>query len=838
MNKNTLKVLIALSSIFTVLLAGCTDSKKPIDSTDKEDKPAWVTDPGLYVDPFIGTSGGDNFREAGNTVPGAVMPAGMLSFGPEVTFTEEMLKNERFDKIVKQKKLRVPVSAGGYNWDAQRIKGFSLTRLSGTGCLGASGDIPFLPFTGDITSSPDSDYLDSYYSASFSHDDEIARPGYYQVGLGNGVNVELAATNRTGIARFVYPKNETARLLVRTSYSQLGSGDAYTKVDIEKGEISGYVTSGNFCGYLGEFNRRDYYTLYFVAKFDNKITASGGWQDDKLLVKANEVTGGMPYGEEGIPPLGKGSGMWIDLDTEQDNEVNMKVAISYVSIDNARLNLAAEQTAEDTLDTVKEKSYAAWNDVLSKVRVVSSDTEQLTTFYTALYHTQFHPNIFSDVNGEYAGFDQKPHQIKGKQKAQYANFSGWDVYRSQLQLVSMIDSQRGSDIAQSLFNQSEQYNGVWDRWTHNNGPTGVMSGDPSTIAIANFVAFGSDDFDVNAAYQSLTKAARTPTTLDLSNEGCPIFCRGQKPSLDQWLSFNYISDKSNSWEGASETLEQVSADFALSQLAEKLDKPVDHNEFLTRSGYWRNLYNENATDSEGYVQGRLPDGSWKPDFDPASEHLLVEGSSRQYTWMIPFDGKGLLEQMGGVTKAATRLDNFFKDPEGEWTLQRSGGGSADVSNQPSINSPFMYLFTDEPHKTPLTVRKTMKQLWHSRVDGIPGQDDLGQMSSWYVFSALGLYPLYPGNADMVLSSPSFSQAEIQLDSGIIRINAPDASAENVYVTNLHINGGQTFNSWIDRNWVDAGITLDFELNKSPNMQWGIGKENQPPSYSLPVHLKK
>jgi predicted alpha-1,2-mannosidase len=786
-------------------------------------------EPAAHVNPFIGTSGGENFRHAGNTVPGAVMPFGMLSFGPETAFTEDLLENARFRKMVVEKSLRVPVSAGGYNWAASRIKGFSLTRLSGTGCLGASGDIPFLPFIAEITHSPDTDKMDRYYSVGFSHTEESARPGYYRVLLDNGVDVQLTATERTGIARLTYPPNETAGLLVRAAYSQLGSGDAYSQVDMEKGEVTGYVTSGNFCGYLGDFNRRDYYTLYFVAHLDHQILASGAWQDDQLRPGATEARGGMPYGDEGVPPLGKGSGVWLELDTSSDRVVNLKVAISYVSIENARLNLATEQTDSDTLESVSQRAYQAWNDSLSKIRVRSENEDLLTTFYSALYHTQFHPNLFSDVNGEYAGFDGAIHKTSRGQTAQYANFSGWDVYRSQLQLLAMLHRERANDIAQSLLNQAVQNGGVWDRWTHNSGPTGVMSGDPSTIAMAGFVAFGADDFEVKKAYDSLVRAARHPTELDLSNEGCPVFCRGQRASLDQWLDLGYISDLSNSWEGASETLEQASADFALSQLALHLGETDDHREFLARSGNWRNLFNPEATEDRGYIQGRLPDGSWKAGFDPADEALFVEGSPSQYLWMIPFDGVGLTDLLGGSQKTVERLDHLFKTTDGDWALTRAGGAHADLSNQPSINSPFMYLFTEEPSRTSLTVRKTLEQLWHHGPNGIPGQDDLGQMSSWYVFTALGLYPLFPGNADLVLSSPLFEDSEIQLANGVIRIHA-EGAADKIYVHSVNVDGRTSLASWLDRSWLEDGMSLDMTLSSEPNPDWGRGPKNRPSSY--------
>ena len=428
-------------------------------------------------------------------------------------------------------------------------------------------------------------------------------PGYYQVGLDSGIDVKLAATTRTGIAQFTFDNPEHAKLIFRTAYSQLGSGDAYTHVDTEKGEITGYVTSGNFCGYLGEYNRRDYYTLHFVAKIDADISGSGAYVDDKVSPGANSSKGGMGYGETGVPEWGKGSGLWVDLDIKKQQTVTMRVGISYVSLDNARENLTKEQNAK-SFAQIRQDAYQGWNDALGRVKVKSNNQDLLTTFYTALFHSQFHPNVFSDVNGQYRGFDQAVHQISDKQTAQYANFSGWDVYRSQLQLLSLTHPQVGSDIAQSLLNQADQFNGIWDRWTHNNGPTGVMSGDPSTIAIANFKAFGADKFDVKSAYTSLYKAATTPTEYDLSNVGCPVFCRGQKPSLDEWLKLNYLSDQSNSWEGASETLEQASADFALSQLANRLGFTSHSQKMLTRAGFWKNLYNENATETLGYIQGR------------------------------------------------------------------------------------------------------------------------------------------------------------------------------------------------------------------------------------------
>ncbi|MCO7188588.1 MULTISPECIES: GH92 family glycosyl hydrolase [unclassified Pseudoalteromonas] len=830
MNQNKPARHLALAALASAILVACgqapnTADKNAIQNVNMQSN--YVSDVVSYVDPLIGTKGPFNHRQAGNVSPGALVPFGMFNFGPEHAYTEDLLaESEGIAKKILEEKKRVPVSPGGYNYQASRVKGFSFTRLSGTGCLGASGDIPVMPFTKDMTFSPATDPINAYYSAGFSHENETATPGYYQVGLDNGVNVELAATTRTGIANFTFEEADNAKLLFRTAYSQLGSGDAYVKVNASKGEITGYVTSGNFCGYLGEYNRRDYYTLHFVAKLDKPISGSGAWKDAEVFAGQNSSQGGMGYGENGWPDIGKGSGVWVDLDINSAETVQMRVGISYVSLDNARENLQKEQS-EQSFAQVRQNAQNAWEEELSKVSVESDDTSKLSVFYTALYHSLYHPNVFSDVNGQYMGFDQQVHSVQETQTQQYANFSGWDVYRSQLQLVTLLDKKRGSDIAQSLFNQANQFNGIWDRWTHNAGPTGVMSGDPSTIAIANFVAFGANDFDVAGAYDSLYKAATEPTEFDLSDVGCPVFCRGQKPSLDQWQQLGYISDQSNSWEGASETLEQASSYFSLSQLAARLGKHQDASRFVNEAGFWRNIYNPAATESLGYIQGRNKDGSWKGDFDPFSGHLFVEGSPAQYLWMIPHDGAGLAKVLGGEQAMSQRLDSHFRKPDGTWVLYRDSAEFSDVSNQPSILSPWMYLHTGEAYKTQQTVRQTMKDLWLDTPDGIPGQDDLGQMSSWYVFSSLGLYPKYPGRADLVLSSPQFKKARI----GNLTLNAPQASDEHIYIEALKVNGKTTLNSWIDESYINTPVTLDFTLSDTPNKAFGQAPDNRPPSYA-------
>jgi predicted alpha-1,2-mannosidase len=593
-------------------------------------------EPVSEVNPFIGTTNG------GNTYPGATLPFGMVAFSPE----ETPLPGRSY-----------PIAApGGYEWRSNGIKGFSLTHLSGTGCTGASGDIPIMPVTRPVELSPSADDSFSMYSSYFTHDNETASPGFYKVGLDNGVTVELSATQRTGIARFIWSKDkEDANLLFRTSDSEVGSSDASVSVDPAKREVTGSVTSGNFCGYLSPDRRDSYYTLYFVAEFDQPFTAGGAWQDVALIKGALAAQGGTTYGDRGHPPGRKGSGAWIAFDPLKTPVVNMRVGISYVSLANARANLAAEDPKGATLESVLSTARKTWNEKLGEVTVQGGTGDERVVFYTALYHVLLEPNTYSDANGEYLGFDKTVHKAAAGH-VQYANFSGWDVYRSQLQLVTFLDPGTGSDIAQSLFNQARQNNGVWDRWTHLTGATSVMNGDPSAPAVAAIYAFGGRDFDVKGAYASLLTAATEPGALDLNSRGCPVQCVGERPGLDQWLKLHYMPAGAPGWGSAADTLELAAADFGISQLAAEVGDEVNSKLFRDRAGWWRNLFNPKASPEGGYIQPRNADGSWKlVNFNVEDDDDYVEGSGAQYLWMVPFDPAGLFGELGGNERAEAAL---------------------------------------------------------------------------------------------------------------------------------------------------------------------------------------
>lgn len=765
--------------------------------------------PADEVNPLIGS------RHGGNTYPGAVVPFGMLQWSPENT---------------RGKHVRT-ASPSGYLYDAPRIRGFSLTHLSGAGCAGASGDVPFMPVTAAVTTSPSADVTDAIYASDFSHDKEHATAGAYRVELANGVQVDLAAATRSGLGSFTFPSGHPANLLVRASDSEVGSSDANVAVDGAARTISGSVTSGNFCGYLAKADQRSYYTMYFVAQFDQPFTSTGAWHDGDVQQGKPTAQGGTGYDAKGFPAAGKGSGVWVGFDPAK-GPVHVRVGISYVSLDNAKANLAAEIPANASVQQVQAKARESWNAALGTIDVTGGTADQRTTFYTALYHSLLHPNVFSDVNGEYRGFDQQVHRVEGKQRVQYANFSGWDIYRSQLQLLTWLYPDVGSDIAQSLFNQARQNDGEWDRWTHNNGGTHVMSGDPAVPALAAIDAFGGHEFDLRGAYDSLVKAATVPTAHDLSDDGCNVECVGQRPSLDQWLKLHYIATQSHAWGGAAETLEDVTADFALAQLAARVGDKEGERVFLTRAGYWRNLFNAKAAPDGGYIQNRNADGSW-PAFKPDSDDGFVEGSAAVYLWMVPFDVRGLFEQMGGVAKATARLDRFFHDDKGQWALTGAGPLHAELDNEPSVGTPWLYAFVGQPSKTQEAVRIVVNTLWKNTPEGIPGNDDLGEMSSWYVWSALGMYPAIPGRAELILGSPLFTHAVVHRAQGDVVIAAPAAGTQSPYVQALTVNGQSHDSPWLPASFAEHGGQLQFTLGTKPNTAWGSSIAKAPPSFPPP-----
>lgn len=732
-----------------------------------------VQDPAQYVNPFTGTKpGGPDFGHGGgggNTFPGSVAPFGMVQWSPDT---------EKYQH-------------GGYFYDDDRIRGFSLTHLSGAGC-GDFGNIPFMPGVGDSPAQ----------NATFRHDNEHASPGSYDVAFDNGIRTELTSTQRSGMARFSYPEGQTPSLSVDAGKA---FNNATGSVQIGRNSISGYTDSGGFCG--GD----NKYRIYFHATFDHDFADSGVMRGGELDRSAKTIEGGSggvaptPPGVARKPaPAAGGAKAFVKFDPKTARSVTARVGISFVSLDNARQNVAAEQ-GDRSLEQLRDGTRAQWNDMLRRISVGGGTEPERRRLYTGLYHSLLHPNVFSDSNGEYIGFDGKVHKARDGH-AQYADYSGWDVYRSQVQLVAMLAPDVASDIAQSAVNQSEQ-GGYFDRWTVANGGTGVMTGDPLPIIIAGVQAFGATDFDAKAALKQMVAGAH--------NED-------ERPGHRYYDEKGYLpAGKDDSWGSAATTLEYASADFATAQLADRVGDKATADEFRRRAQNWKNLFNP----ANRYLQPRNEDGSW-PAFRPTQQEEYVEGNGEQYTWMVPFDHKGLFDRMGGAAEVGRRLDSFFGE-------LNAGPDKAEayLGNEPSSNTPWAFAFAGQPHKTQDIVRRALDQLFSAAPDGAVGNDDLGQMSSWSVWAALGMYPQVPGRAELVLASPLFPSITIDRGDGRrIRINAPGASKDTKYVQDLEVDGAPSSRPWLPERFSAEGGTLDYTLGDRPNPAWGSAPQDAPPSF--------
>jgi predicted alpha-1,2-mannosidase len=367
-----------------------------------------------------------------------------------------------------------------------------------------------------------------------------------------------------------------------------------------------------------------------------------------------------------------------------------------------------------------------------------------------------------------------------------------------------------------------------------------MNGDPAAPALADVWAFGGHAFDARTSLKLLVHAADQPTQADLSEAGCPVECAGERPGLDQWLKLHYIPVGAPAWGPAADTLEDVTAEFGISSLARRLGEKEIADRFSKRAEYWRNLWNPHATPEGGYFENRNADGTWalvKDDHDKvahpfvrSTEDGFVEGTAAQYVWMVPFNVRGLFDAMGGNEKATARLDAFFYDSKGVPAVTNAGPLHAELNNEPSIETPWLYDFAGQPWKTQQLVQYVLAHVWKNAPDGIPGNDDLGEMSSWAVFASLGLYPEIPGRAELLLGSPVFTKAVIHRAAGDITIHAPSATPEAVYVTGLKVDGKAQTKAWLPETFALHGGTLDFDLAATPDKTWGSNPKDQPPSF--------
>lgn len=765
-----------LGTITAALLAGglCTG---PLISSAA----AAPANPADLVAPLAGSTAG------GGTYPGAATPFGMVQFSPNTESAE----------------------GGGYEYANPKTWGFGLNHLSGPGCA-AMGDVTSLPVTGAVTS------LDPHANeVTFDHQSEIAHPGSYAVDLG-GVHSELTATTRTGWARYTFPDGSTPGVLI-------SPGGGFRGVSAADVEVVGDHTIEGSVATFGYFNTcpsksYNHYVVYFSMQFDHPFSSFATGSGTSVHSGQTSTTGA-------------GSGAYVSFASDA---VVAKVGISYVSVAGARSNLAAEGTTGFDFDGIRAAAATQWNALLSRIEIDGGTASQQATFYTALYHSLLDPNVYSDVDGSYTGFDGAVHH-ETPGHAHYTAFSMWDTYRAQQQVLDLVAPERVPDMAHSLLEDAQE--GGWlPKWPYAQYYTNEMVGDPAANVLTDAYLKGLlRPEDVRPIYQALLKnATQLPDPSQTPFEG--------RTGLAEYLNEGFVPMQNGSDypTAVSDQLEYGVNDCALSLYAGRLGETADAVRFLDRAQRYVNVVDSQS----GFVRPRLPNGSWLTPFNPAGETGFKEGSAWHYTWLVPQDVSGLAQALGGVDATVAKLDQFFSydqlstDPAG---VAKSKWGAEDQynpTNETDLQAPYLYNYLGQPWKTQDVVRAAETR-YDTSPTGVPGNDDLGTMSGWYVLSSLGLYPFLAGDDQYAVTSPLFSHAVVHLQQPWYRasqlvIDAPGASAANRYIDGVAVNGRPLQSSIVGHSDIVNGATLHFDLADQPS-DWATGAATPASACSAAPH---
>ncbi len=720
---------------------------------------------GRRVNPFIGTGG--NAYVCGNVSPAATRPFGMVRLGPDT---------------VARGGGRVANSSGYYYHD-ERVLGFSHTRLSGTGAWDG-GNFRVLPYAEATAGAK------RRRDARFDHQDEAAFPGYYAVTLPeSGIRAELTATPRVGVHRYTFLPDATPRLLLDVT-SVLGRGkstEGQVRVRPDANEIEGSVrTFGTFSSRYGGLK------VHFVARFNQPFVTAGTWQGDAFVLNRLTAVGGDVAVDLAFRPKGPRPA------------VELKLALSYVSVQGARANLDAEAGAAG-FDRVLEQAGAAWEEKLGTIRVTGGTDRQQTIFYTALYHSLLMPTLSSDAGGDYPGFDGQVHRAQGFRF--YTDMSLWDTFRTTHPLFTLIAPVEQRDMLVSLTEMAKQ-GGYLPRWPAGNGYTNSMFGTPADIVVSEAYRKGVRDFDVEAAYQAMRKTALGPTR-NARFTG--------RAGVEDYLQFRYCPcDRMR--QSVARTLEYCYADFAIARLAEALGRRDDAALFDAHAQYYRNLWNPQTQ----FFQPRDAHGAFAPDFrpelltylDPGGKYTgaYVEGSALQWRWAVPFDAPGLVSLFKSPAYFVTELEQFFaRSPA---TVGALPTGFYWHGNQPDLFAAFLFNAAGRPDLTQKWVRWILETKYGDRENGLDGNDDGGCLSAWYVFASLGLFPT-AGTDRYELASPLWQRAEIDLGVRRLTVVAGHAASNPVYVQQILLNGKPINRHGLRHDEIAGGGELRFEMSAKP-----------------------
>lgn len=729
-------------------------------------------DPVDYVNPFIGTS---NY---GATHPGAVMPNGMVSVVP---FNVAFKKGEenQFEKDSEW-------HSRPYVKENKFLTGFSHVNLSGVGCPDL-GSILLMPSSGDLE-------LDAEKTGT-TFSKEVAKPGYYSCYLDkHQVQAEMTATLRSGRSRYTFPAGQ-ANILLNLGLGLTNETGAMLRVRSNQ-EVEGFKMIGTFC-----YNPEDVRPVYFVARFSKPAKAFGAWKKmpqygnvEADWTKYNNTF--KPYESYTRELAGENLGAYFSYDVTEGEEIEVELGVSYVSIENARKNLEAEQAKLD-FEQMQSNNSQAWNTLLKRIELKGGSKEDRVIFYSGLYHVLMHPNILQDVNGDYPAMEGNE-ILNAGDKNRYTVFSLWDTYRNVHPFLSLVYPELQEAMVQSMVEMSKE-SGWLPKWELLSMETSVMVGDPATPVIADTYLRGITGFDVEQAYAAARKAA-------LQKEDNKL-----RPGISYYDSLGYIPEavKGGVWGTVSTTLEYNISDWNLAQLAKKLGKEADAKLFEERSWSYRNYFDK----STGMLRPRNADGSWLDPFDPEAgknfEAVIgfVEGNAWQYRFYVPHDTKGLIELLGGDDAFLTALNACFDTD------------NYDMANEPDITYAYLYNFVKgEEWRTQQRVRELIRKYYFNGPAGIPGNDDTGTLSTWLLYGMMGIYPFCPGDMRYAVTSPVFEEVTIHLNTDYypgkkLVIEAPMSSDEQVFIDKIRWNGKRWKSFFVTHDQLTKGGVLGFELSE-------------------------
>lgn len=747
-----------------------------------------LPEPVEQVDPLIGTD--STFELSyGNTYPAIAVPWGMNFWTP---MTSKM------------------GDGWTYKYDDHKIRGIKQTHQPSP-WLNDYAAFSLMAVTGDLK------FQEDERESWFSHKAEIVRPDYYSVYLADyDTTIEVAPTQRAAHFRFTFPESEK-------SYVLLDAFDKGSMVRIlpEERRIVGYARN-NHGGVPDNFHN------WFVAEFDRDFELTNTWTDDWTLI------------DRGTQAEGDHVGAIIGFKTARGEQVNVRVASSFISLDQAIVNLERE-LGHQSFETTRSNAAKAWNAQLGRVKIADSDPIKRRTFYSSLYRVMLFPRPLHEITADNQLVHYSPYNGEVRPGYLYTDNGFWDTFRAVFPWFTLMEGNRNSQIMQGLVNTYEE-SGWLPEWA-SPGHRGVMIGSNSAVNIADAYLKGIRGYDIEKLYEAIKQNATTTQGRPTDDNGNPIQSVGRE-GVEYYNRLGYVPYDVKIHENAARTLEYAYADYTIANLADKLGKPEDAALFRKRAENWRNLFDPET----GWMRGKNEDGTFQSPFNPLKwGDAFTEGNSMHYTWSVFQDVEGLKQAMGGNEAFVEKLDSVFSMPPNfddsyyGFTIheiremQIVDMGNYAHGNQPLQHMIYLYNYANEPWKAQRHVREVMDKLYSDRPDGYPGDEDNGQTSAWYVFSALGFYPVTPGSGQYVIGSPLFEKASMTMETGkVFTVVAEGNSKKSVYIQSATLNGKPFNRTWLTHDEIQDGGTLHFVMGPQPNKEWGVGEEAWPFSMSEPA----